>query len=100
MSIVSPKLTPVVLTTNNNGTKNQSNTSPTSMKKDFNHQHTNNSARTSNGNGSKSNHSHKNDSPSKRKSRVIHSSEESDDDDKPLVRQSLAVFKNSVLLFF
>jgi hypothetical protein len=84
MSIASPKLSPVVLATNNNS-KNQTNTSPTSIKKDFN----NHIPRTSNGNDSKSTIIHKKesvqDSPSKRKICVLHSSEESDDDDKPLV---------------
>jgi hypothetical protein len=87
MSIASPKLSPVVLATNNNS-KNQTNTSPTSIKKDFN----NHIPRTSNGNDSKSSIIHKKesvqDSPSKRKICVLHSSEESDDDDKPLVINS------------
>ena len=83
MSIASPKLPPVVLTTNTNG-QNQTNSSPITLKKEVN----NNMTHVSNGNGSKSNHTNKansvSDSPSKRKSRVIESSDESDDD-KPLV---------------
>jgi hypothetical protein len=97
MSIASPKLPPIVLTTNNNSSKNQTNTSPTSIKKELN----NNTSRTSNGNDSKSTIVHKNesihDSPSKRKIRILHSSEESDDD-KPLVMDlnaySIYLFQN------
>lgn len=86
MSIASPKLAPVVLSSNTNG----QNQSSAMMKKEVN----NNSVRTSNGNLSKTNHSNKHnstsDSPSKRKSRVIESSEESDDD-KPLAKKAAAL---------
>jgi hypothetical protein len=92
MSIASPKLSPIILSTNNNG-KNQTNSSPTSIKKEFNN---NNTSRTSNGNDSiKSSINHKKeslpDSPSKRKIRVLHSSDESDDDDKPLAKKAAAL---------
>ncbi|CAF1070161.1 unnamed protein product [Adineta steineri] len=90
MSIASPKLPPVVLTTNNNS-KNQTNSSSTSIKKEF----SNISSRISNGNETKLTIIHKkepiHDSPSKRKSRVLHSSEESDDDDKPLAKKAAAM---------
>jgi len=100
MSIASPKLSPIILSTNNNG-KNQTNSSPTSIKKEFNN---NNTSRTSNGNDSiKSSINHKKeslpDSPSKRKIRVLHSSDESDDDDKPLVINSLFTSKFFFFVF-
>jgi hypothetical protein len=85
-SIASPKLPPAILATNNNS-KNQTNTSSTSIKKELNNHNT---PRTSNGNDSKSISVKKkesvHESPSKRNIRVLHSSDESDDDNVPLVR--------------
>jgi hypothetical protein len=79
MSIASPKLPPVVLTSNTNG----QNQSSASLKKELN----NNVARTSNGTGAKPAQMNKketvHESPVKRNSRVLHSSDESDDE--PLV---------------
>ena len=75
MSIASPTLSPVILATNHNS-KNQTITSPTSIKKDFNNHHTSNG----------------HDSLSKRNSRVIPSSDEEDDDDKPLVMKHSYIF--------
>jgi hypothetical protein len=102
MSIASPKLSPIILATNNNS-KNQTNSSPTSIKKELNN---NNTSRTSNGNDSiKSSINHKKeslpDSPSKRKIRVLHSSDESDDDDnKPLVTNTfIYIYIHFIILF-
>ncbi len=78
MSIASPKLSPIILATNNNS-KNPTNSSPKL--------NNNNTSRTSNGNDSiKSLNNHKKESFSDRQIRVLHSSDDDDDDDnKPLV---------------
>jgi len=83
-SIASPKLHASVLSTNPNSTKTSS---PTSIKKEVH----NNAPRTSNGNSSKPTIIEKKvpiqSSPIKRKSRVLSSSDESDDDNQSLVRK-------------
>ncbi|CAF2335958.1 unnamed protein product [Rotaria sp. Silwood2] len=90
-SIANPKLTSSVLSTNTNSTKNSSSSSSTSIKKEVN----NNTSRTSNGNTSKSTIINKKEpiqsSPIKRKSRVLSSSDESDDDNQSLAKKVAAI---------
>ena len=81
-SVANPKVSPSVLSTNSNSTKNSS---PASMAKVVN----NNASRPSNGNTSMENIAKKKEfaqnSSVKRKSRVLSSSDESDDDNQSLV---------------
>ncbi|CAF0773645.1 unnamed protein product [Rotaria sordida] len=88
-SIANPKLTSSVLSTNTNSTKNSS--PSTSIRKEVN----NNTSRTSNGSTSKSTIINKKEtiqsSPIKRKSRVLSSSDESDDDNQSLAKKAAAI---------
>lgn len=81
-SLTSPKLQPSVLSTNTHGSKNSS---PTNIRKEVN----NHTPRTSNGSTSKTITVPKKESTStiKRKSRVLSSSDDSDDDNQSLVRE-------------